>query len=279
MWQSRGLPLLDWFTEKETMDDKRILAVGGCSNFRDLGGYQTADKKWRTRWHRLYRSDHLAKVELTEQNTRLLCETLRVRYSVDFRSQKEKKAEPYRIPGVQTTEVEVEPGDLMEILMSSKEIREPAAVEAMLTLNEWLVTRFQPQYRQFLTLVTEKGAEAADTAVVFHCTAGKDRTGFAAALVLLLLGVDRDTVMEDYLLTNKYFRPPPLDELMHSAPGGPKVEEGALQALFYVRREYLERALNTIDSRYGGILNYAKAELGCTDEAIQKLRDAYLEPA
>lgn len=261
------------------MIHERHLVVSGCSNFRDLGGYLTADGKHRTRWNRLYRSDNLGKMELTQQNIRLLCETLKVKSSIDLRGFDAVQAEPYRIPGVETTKIYVEPGEIMYTLMCLPEILESSVVKAMSDLNELLVIQYRPQYKRFLKVVIAKGTESRTNALVFHCTAGKDRTGYGAALILSLLGVDRATIYEDYLLTNQYFVPPPLDQLLRRMSAHRKVEEEALKALFYVRREYLEKVFSTIDTKFGGVHNYVKTELGITDEEIQQLKDAYLEPA
>jgi protein-tyrosine phosphatase len=106
--------------------------------------------------------------------------------------------------------------------------------------------------------------------VVFHCTAGKDRTGVAAALILLALGVPRDLVRADYLLTNRHYRHPPIT---HSDTP-PEV----LQVLWRVQDGFLDAALQAIDTLPGGLPAYLQ-RLGLGPAALAALRTRYLQPA
>ena len=104
---------------------------------------------------------------------------------------------------------------------------------------------------------------------VFHCTAGKDRTGFAAALILLTLGVPRDVVMHDYLLTNAlYQRPPGM---------GSHAPEEVLRVLWRVQEEFLDAALHMVDNDYGGLQPYLVDVLGIDAAAQKELAELYLQ--
>lgn len=140
--------------------------------------------------------------------------------------------------------------------------------------NRAFVTEFGAQYRGFLEGLTE----AENFPTLFHCTAGKDRAGFAAAVALMAVGVPRETVMRDYLLTNGYtaehtdstLRLIRLASLFRADPE-------AVRPLFEARRSYLQAAFDTIDSEYGSTDAYLRAGLGLDDDARERLRANLLE--
>jgi len=104
--------------------------------------------------------------------------------------------------------------------------------------------------------------------LVFHCTAGKDRTGYAAALLLSVLGVDRDTIQDDYLLTNRLYRREP------SAEGhGPA---HVMNVLWQVQPAFLHAAFDEIDQRHGGMQRYLLGPAGLNGADLQALRERLL---
>ena len=107
------------------------------------------------------------------------------------------------------------------------------------------------------------------TPVVFHCTAGKDRTGFAAALLLSVLGVERGTIMQDYLLTNQLYRRIPA--LEGSGPAH------VMEVVWQVRPAFLQAAFDVIEREYGGLVGYLSGPVGMQSEELQQLRQALLE--
>ncbi|MEN9631176.1 MAG: hypothetical protein RJA10_4404, partial [Pseudomonadota bacterium] len=111
----------------------------------------------------------------------------------------------------------------------------------------------------------------SDTPLVFHCTAGKDRTGVAAALILLALGVPRDVVLQDYLLSNELYRRPP--GLPHS-----DTPPEALAVLWRVQAGFLDAALDAVDADHGGLDGYLRHRLGVGPSARDVLRQRYLQP-
>ena len=110
----------------------------------------------------------------------------------------------------------------------------------------------------------------ADGPLVFHCTAGKDRTGFAAALILHALGVPRELVMQDYLLTNTLYQPPPLPRSDTPAE--------ALAVLWRVQAGFLEAAFEVLQTEHGGADRYLQQRLRVGPAARQALAERYLEP-
>jgi protein-tyrosine phosphatase len=111
----------------------------------------------------------------------------------------------------------------------------------------------------------------ADAPVVFHCTAGKDRTGVAAALILLALGVPRAVVQQDYLLTNQHYRHPALPQT--------ETPIEVLKVLWRVDDSFLDAALQAIDAHPGGLSAYLAQRLGLGPAALAALRARYLQPA
>ncbi len=247
------------------MDDfSRSLPLTGASNFRDLGGYAGLDGRV-VRWRQIFRSDHLA--ALTQQDMRVLT-GLGLGRAVDFRGQAESTALAYELPDVRYHALPIEPTVVQrakEMVLAGRQMTAPIAVQLM-----------QETYRAFVSDNTQQFAGlfgqllADDTPLVFHCTAGKDRTGFAAALILLALGVPREVVMQDYLLTNGLYRRPV--SLASSAP------DEVLNVIWRVQEDFLQAALQAVDHDHGGVLRYLAQRLGVDETARRRLAELYLQP-
>lgn len=242
----------------------RRLPLQGASNFRDLGGYPGAGGR-PLRWRRLFRSDHLA--QLSEADRATLA-ALGLSRSVDFRGVDERAATPYELPGVTQHALSIEP----TVVQRLKDL-----VEAGHTLDAALAQRLmQELYRALVNDQAHRFAELfehllqSDAPLVFHCTAGKDRTGLAAALILLALGVAPALVRQDYLLTNRHYQHPPLPRT--DTP--PEV----LAVLWRVEDAFLDAALAAIEQDHGGIERYLRERLGLGDAARAALAARYLQP-
>ena len=178
----------------------RSLNLSGATNFRDLGGYRGRDGR-AVRWRRLFRSDHLA--GLAPSDLQVLADIGLAR-AFDFRGVDERAAASYDLPGVAQHTLPIEPTVVpnMRALMDAGQT---------LTARD-AVALMQQTYRAFVHDNAHCFAELFehvlddDAPLVFHCTAGKDRTGFAAAMLLLAMDVPRPVVMEDFLLTNELYR-------------------------------------------------------------------------
>lgn len=254
----------------------RRLPYSGAKNFRELGGYQTAEGR-SIRWGALFRSDKLHK--LTAADHRKIS-TLKLERVIDFRSHAEKQQEPDHLPaGLSSRLVEI------PILDSSTEVFHEArkdfvnvmkkidATEFMTETYVQLATRFTPEMRQFVdVLFSSRGRP-----VLFHCAAGKDRTGFAAAVILRILGIPLETVMQDYLLTNRYFllRYQWVLRVLGWVRGQRFAE--SVKAFVIARPEYLLAAMDAIDDSYGSFETYTRQGLGLTENTIEQLKMFYLE--
>ncbi len=148
-------------------------------------------------------------------------------------------------------------------------------------VNRMLVRNFTEQYAGLLSALSDP----ANRPLVFHCTQGKDRAGFGAAMVLSALGVPWETVLEDYLLSN-HFRKEENDRMLGmirsfaSNQGGPESEEIAfsrVEGLLYVKEQSLQAAHAEIIERHGSVEAFLTNGLGCSAEGLERLRDDLLE--
>ena len=258
-------------------EKKRRLDFSGAKNFRDLGGYQTVDGK-TVRWGVLYRSDHLH--HLTDADHRYFSALVLDRI-IDFRAEHEKEEAPDRLPvntGIRIVEIPILDSST-EIWRDSRNklikdnLRSIDPAEFLTKTNIELATRFTPQMKQFLLELLSANGHP----VLFHCAAGKDRTGFAAAIILRILGVPLNVVMDDYLLSNRYYLSARSWNLfvfrLMKGKGLSEVVKGFLE----VRPAYLSAAFETIDHKYGSFKKYVDNGLGLTEQDIELLRRQYLE--
>lgn len=256
---------------------ERRLPLEGALNFRDLGGYTTSDGR-RVRWGTLFRADSLG--GLTNDDLRYLS-ALDIRLICDFRSAQERSDDPSRYEGgsLNVLNLPVSAEGVDPHLMRRK-IRTGGVVQLELERT------MQTSYRLFVTDFSDDWAamfrflsEPQNLPAVVHCTKGKDRTGFASALVLLALGVPEETVFEDYLLSNRYLagfrrfvlRWVPLYSFFRTDPDD-------LLPLLEARRSYLQGSLDTIVELYGSVDTYLEDRLGLTPERREQLRANLLTP-
>ncbi len=245
------------------MSDLPIALLQGASNFRDIGGYNSADGR-RVRRGQIFRSDHLA--GLTSEDLARLA-SLGIGHSLDFRGAAECAATPYDIPGVQRVALTIEPTVIarMQALVAQGVV--PTAEETVELMRETyrdFVNRNADTYGRFMKHLLEQ-----PTPQVFHCTAGKDRTGFAAALVLSALGVDRATIEHDYLLTNQLYK----RDARLEGQGHPHV----MKVLWQVQPEFLHAAFEAVDAQHGGMTDYFHGSIGLTPRELAELQRMLLE--
>lgn len=247
-----------------TASPERLIALHGASNFRDLGGRRTTDGR-SVRWRLLFRSDRLSALNAADAAE---LARLGIGHVVDFRGAGEQAAAPDRVAGAQWHDAAIQPTVFRDVRahLAAGEALTAAAMAGMM----------QATYRKF---IRDDGAQFAalfalllqgDAPLVFHCTAGKDRTGVAAALVLLALGVPRAQVLEDYLLTNRSYRVPPDEQ------GDFALAPAAAAALWTASPAYLQAALDVIDGEWGGVQHYLAEQLGVGERERSELAQRYL---
>lgn len=257
----------------------RRIPFDGPGNLRDLGGYRTTDGG-TVRWGALYRSDHLGK--LSARDLRQL-RRLKLAVLVDFRSAPEKAIAPNRLPrhhGVRVVELPMFDDEATRA--QEAELRARAgrgdlhgidAAALLIEANQRLVDEFTPAYRQFMAeVLAARGAP-----VLFHCMSGKDRTGFAAAILLRLLGVPEETILADYMRSKAYSLAARRRELLLLRLLKGRALTALVRELLGVEAAYLQAAFAAIDASYGSFEAYVRDGLGLDEHAVAQLRATLLE--
>jgi protein-tyrosine phosphatase len=251
---------------------ERKLPLEGPRNFRDLGGYPT-DSGRRVRWGQLFRADSLA--ELTDADIGYL-ERIGLSRVIDLRGDAEVGERPNRLAGragFAYVQLPIGESDLSPAEWARKfESGEFGEIDA-----SWLVRGYQrtlDERAQRVGVVLRQLA-ASPTPAVFHCTAGKDRTGIVSALLLLLLGVRRDIVVGDYSLTALYTgnRIPAADAWFEERGIDPERAAHVLSS----RREAMEETLDHLEVRHGGHERFAREQAELSEREIRALREWLLE--
>jgi len=246
-----------------TESPARHLNLAGASNFRDLGGYLTRDGR-TVRWRQIFRSNHLG--HLTDDDAAIL-RALGVKSAFDFRGTGERTEALCGMPDITVHSLPVEPtvvAALRAIAASGTPLSADHAVEVMRDSYRSYVQQNTPRFRTLFAHLLEDRAP-----LVIHCTAGKDRTGFACALILHTLGVPDDVISEDYLLTNQFYRRDP-----NSASDLP---DHVKQVLGAVQPAFLGAAFEAIDADYGSLENYLKDGIGLGAAERTALAARYLQ--
>jgi protein-tyrosine phosphatase len=254
---------------------ERRVALEGDPNFRDLGGYETKDGRV-VRWGRLYRSGELD--ELTDADLATI-QDLGIKLVCDLRSPSEIEIGPDRLPaGVETVRIPVVDDSVDPVVVRNavlagdvSALGEPG--ELLTDGNRKFVTDYTDEYAQVMARIMDPRYQPAN----LHCTAGKDRAGLGAAIVLLTLGVPEKTVMEDYLLTNEYRAAANERSLSSLQALLDPAEVEVVRGILDVREEYLDAALDTMKAEHGSIDAYIRDGLGITDKARAQFQRRMLD--
>lgn len=257
---------------REMMVAERVLPLEGGQNFRDLGGYEAAGGT--VAWGKLYRSGDPSGLTAADLN---YLSGLGIATVCDLRSTSERDRAPSRLGGEGRLLLErdyaLDMGGFGALFAGGA----PSADKARAMFAQFyrdVPFQFAGDYRAMVRALVEGKAPLA-----FNCSAGKDRTGVGAAIILKLLGASRETIVGDYLLSNRYYRPQP------PAPGAAvdpslamfaKLPPDVVQVLMGVEPAYIEAALDAIDARPGGFEAYARDDLGLTEADIATLRRRYV---
>jgi len=259
------------------------IAIASVPNMRDLGGWPTRDGG-RVRRGLVYRSTELNQLAGPDMDA---FAALGIRSVYDLRTEVERTAQPDHLPpgtkhvvlDVFSDSKDAAPAQLFNVLS------DPKAAEEMLGGGKGL-TLFEAGYREIVTLSSAGTgyhrlfsdiAQPEHGPALFHCTTGKDRTGWAAASLLTLLGVSDELVMKEYLLTNAELLPSeqPAVERFQAMGGDPAL----IRPVIGVAPEYLEAAFDEMRKRFGTIEGYFSEALGMGEGAQQALRAALIENA
>ena len=244
-------------------------------NFRDLGGMPAAGR--RVQGCRLLRAGEL--INLSSEGWRLLKEQYHLRTIVDFRGERELAEAPDPVPeGIRYVHL-----DLMQNTPASSSsledllrIPDVEVVDAHMEAVYRSMTA-DPLAQRYLRAFIDILLAQEEGATLFHCFAGKDRTGVAAAVILTILGVSREDIFADYLLTNELRKPhnrPILD--VFAAKGATSTQLALVEATLLVKERYLRAAMEAAAERLGSFEGFIVKGLDVTDEERRKLRELYL---
>lgn len=256
------------------------LGIGSVPNLRDLGGYKTKDGKTIARGL-VYRCNQLSGI--SPEDMEKLAQ-LNLKNAYDLRTKAERDARPEELPdGVNYV--------VLDVLADSPQAG-PAMLEKLMAdpqaANEELgggkvEEGFKASYREFVSLPSAQRefsklylglGDKTQLPALFHCTTGKDRTGWAAAAFLTLMGVPKDTVYEDYLRSNDYILPMYKKHIDAFVAGGGDPE--IPKAILGVKTEYLDAAFDEMETKYGTIENYFSEALGIDTAQQKAMQDLYL---
>jgi len=252
--------------DSQPLDARRHVVLTGCNNFRDLGGYPTADGS-RTRWRRLFRADGLSQLD---DGDRAVLASLNIASVIDLRTVGEVEARgrfPEDIEGVRYFHF-----PLTETL--------PGEEQA----PSWDDPKFVSD--RYFGMLTEGGdsvasairvlADPDNRPAVFHCSVGKDRTGVLSAVVLGMLGVPDAVIIEDYALSRKAMVHI-LERLRSEYPDAKELVERYAPVILAVEPAAMAGFVDAVRSEYGSFTALASA-LGVSSE-LQQLAADVLEPA
>ncbi len=254
----------------------RLLKMEAIRNLRDVGGYKTADAR-TVAMGKIYRSASL--FNATENDIVHLLDTVGIKHVIDFRNHSETLIEP-------------EPQQLLE---RSQYHWLPIAVEG--TTRDDIVRHLQQEHsgeEDFSSLLVEVNQRLAlehqadfsawfkilihhEPPFLFHCTEGKDRTGFASALLLSALGVDREEIINDYLLTN-IVNAESIQERIEKSRllSSFQVNTTQLKRLLMAHKDYLQAAFAAIEKEYGTVDNYLSRAIGLSEQDKNTLHEKFL---
>ena len=241
----------------------RSIVLEGASNVRDLGGYRTKDGA-QVRFGQVFRSAALSKLtagdaaRLREAGIGVVC---------DLRGEAERLQAPSLLPGVALHALSIDPslGRSIRELADDPATEEDDIAALMRRAYAAYATVWAHRYHALFALL----ADPTTPGLLFHCTAGKDRTGFGAALILAALGVDRATVQADYLATNRLWTADP--EIAAALP--PR----AAAVLLRVQADFLDSAFAAVLGASGSVDAYLEEHIGVTPAVRAALRARLLE--
>lgn len=247
------------FPENQASAYRRIIPLQTGFNFRDLGGYRTRAGTF-VRWHRLYRSARLN--PLSQSDIRVL-EKLGIQTLCDLRSQDESQAFPS--PGSVAPHYIHLP---LNLVMNSSTSSAHDSTQSMMQTTYRAFVHSYKSYHTFFELLLDP----THAPLLFHCTAGKDRTGLTAALVLWALDVPDETIVEDFQLSNQFTQR--FLELV-SSPNDPLDSSNPLWSLVQANPANLDAAWDEIKIHWGSLDNYFTEAIGLPQRWRRELQSLY----
>jgi protein-tyrosine phosphatase len=263
------------------MSFERHVPLEGANNFRDFGGYAAADGR-TVKWRRLFRSDRLS--SLTEADCAALA-AFGIRFVYDLRRDSEAAASPTRWTGEAPPELIRSPifadetGRNSLSRLFAREGRCDTDLARQVMTETYVRMVSEPHSLASLGRIFTRLSSGDAFPALFHCSAGKDRTGVTCALVLSALGVAREDIVADFMLTQRYYDARAI--LEHNLTqavtvGAADWDKEAILPIFGVEPRYIEAALDVVEDA-GGAERFLADALGAPAGAVEKLREQLLD--
>lgn len=267
------------------MNPKHSISIKSIHNARELGGYRTVDEK-TVKSGLLLRTSALNGI--SDEDIRLLTDVYRVEHIIDFRMTMEmigtgdppiNGAQYHHLNVIdlsslppQEPEMDISSFDVVQIVEMSEQF---GMLDENMYIGFLMTETGKRAYADFFRILLDA---APDRAVLWHCTGGKDRTGLAAMLTLSALGVDEETVMKDYLLTNEFNAQRIAGTKQHLKAQGydDALIKKATLVFDAVDERFMRSAFAWMKKEYGSVLAYIKDGLNISQNEIEKLKEKYL---
>jgi len=252
---------------------ERRVPFEGTMNFRDLGGYMPR-KGRQVRWGRIYRSDNLNRLSDKDLN---LLQQMGVMLACDFRTPKEVEKYPDRLPGdgsIEYLHLPIEHGEF-DAAVAMDLIKKG---DISWLTDEFMINRYVKNIDEFADIwgtVISRISESENLPLVFHCSAGKDRAGACAALILLCLDVPDETIIYDHCLSNLFLTDWLEMAYAHIESFG--IEAKKVESYFTAPRDAMVFLLKYIRETYDSAENYLKVKAGISNRTIAQLKQELLE--
>ncbi|WP_293308780.1 tyrosine-protein phosphatase [Pedobacter sp. UBA5917] len=245
----------------------RKVNLQGAVNFRDAGGYSTKDGR-HVKWRKVYRSADLSKLtdaDLAELKAR------KITFDVDLRGHQEAATAPDKLNP--NTDYILCPAGSDSLNTITRDLAAHKNADSIMMAfygnTRYLADRYKPFFNKLLSLPD-------DQSLVFHCTAGKDRTGMGAALFLYSLGVPYQTIVDDYTASN-YYRRAESQKAINAMVSMMHIDPQSAKSLMDVKKAYLDATFTAINKQYGSVDQFLKNQIGLSERDIETLKSKYLQ--
>ncbi|TWJ17912.1 protein-tyrosine phosphatase [Bacteroides zoogleoformans] len=246
----------------------RNVNIPGIQNFRDLGGYPSYSTGKVVRWGMVYRS---AEIESLEDSSIGELKNLGIKTIIDLRSLIEVNSQTDLQKNFDVVHLPIGIGEIEKLQkeVNEQKIKSDTVCRIAERMDRDLMSKLDKEYRQIFDILLDKGSYP----VVIHCSSDKGSTGIVSALLLAALGVDEETIMEDYRFNNDYFNNPPTLEYAYRLPMRSRE--------VFAPREYSDDGFLTavkkeVERRYGDVDTYLQQGIGLTKDEIKRLRSMLL---
>ncbi len=250
---------------------ERLIDMQGTVNFRDIGGFQVSETH-QVAWGKIFRSGHLNKLNKKEHD---YFSSLNIENIIDFRGDAMVKRFRDKVPNpkaINWIRLPIESKGLemrkLGIKILNDDLKDFDAAKILTKSYRGFISHSQAEVKAVFQAILQ-----AENATLIHCTAGKDRTGFFIALILLTLGVPKETIIADFMASNG-FRKKENERVLNNVKKLTDITP--LLPLINVQLNYLEGSFQELESRFGTAENYLIKEVGITEAEIKLLKEKYL---